>query len=322
MKNLLFICDPIEDLTIRSDYIDVTYLMMVEAFKLNHQIYFASPSDLYLIQNQSFVNTNLVELNIDKQFSDYANPPKPWYKLKPKNKQLSLTHFNTVLVRNDPPFNMEYYYLSQILAVAESQGVQVLNNTHALRNFNEKLSILNFPHLIPQTLVTKDKDVIMDFLDEYPQCVVKPLDLMSGQSVFKLSKDDPNCSTILEVVTNYGEITVMVQEFIPEVKSGDRRVFIVNGEVIPHCLYRIPRGNSIRGNISAGGIAEIHPISEKEAKLANEVAVWLKHQKIIFSGIDIIGNKLTEINITSPGATYRIFSDAGVNIPKLIIEKL
>lgn len=314
---ILFICDPISNFKIATDS---TIPLMVAASELGHEVYYALPKDVFAINNQAFANITLLDVLITS--SDFEQITSKWYKEQSVIAKQNLSKFDAVLVRNDPPFNLEYYYLTQILELAENNGVKVINNTHALRNFNEKLSILNFPEFITPTLVTRDKNVILNFLEEHSECVVKPLDQMAGRGVFKLSLTDPNYNPILELSTNYYTDSVMVQKFIPEVIYGDRRIFIVNGQVIPECLYRIPQQNQIRGNIAAGGRAEVHSLTDEDIRIAKAVASWCITHKILIAGIDIIGNKLTEINITSPTGIRQIFSYNGINIAKLAIDSL
>ena len=315
-KKILFISDPLEGLKIATD---TTYIMLITAFEMGFEIFISHPSEIYAENNQSHAITHRITI-----LANNNNEPGeviPWYKEENITTN-NLNEFSAVFIRNDPPFNMEYYYLTQIMTIAEQNGVKVINNSSSLRNFNEKLSILNFPHLITPTTVTKNKNVIYDFLDKHGECVIKPLDLMAGRGVFKISPTEVNCGAIIESSTNYYQQTIMIQKFIPEVVDGDRRIFIVNGEVIKHCLYRIPSKNQIRGNIAAGGRGEVHPLTSDDFKLANEVAIWLKEQGILLAGIDVIGNKLTEINITSPTATRQILRQTGINISRMVLQNV
>lgn len=317
-NKILFICDPLEYFKVQTD---TTYSLMVAAAALKLDIYYCYTRDLYLENNQAFANTT--NIDILAKGNDEPGSVVPWFKDDDDtHKKINLNQFRSVFVRNDPPFDMEYYYLTQILTLAEQNGARVFNNSQALRNFNEKLTILNFPELITPTLVSKNKEVIRDFLRTHDECVIKPLDLMAGRGIFKLSLNDVNCGAILENSTNYFTQTVMVQKFIPEVIYGDRRIFIVHGEVIDHCLYRIPEAGAIRGNIAAGGRGEVHPLTSEDYAIANQVAKWLVEQKIIFAGIDVIGNKLTEVNITSPTGTRQIRKHAGIDIPHILLKKL
>ena len=316
-KKLLFICDPLVSFKISTD---TTYLMLVTAAEMGFEVFVALPNEVYSESNQAKVIAHKIKLLATNK--DTPGSVLPWYLEDANISTLNLSEFRAIFVRNDPPFNMEYYYLTQILFIAEQNGANVINNSHSLRNFNEKLSILNFPNLITPTTVTKNKQVIYDFLDKHGECVIKPLDLMAGRGVFKISPKDVNCGAIIEGSTEYYSQTVMLQKFIPEVIKGDRRIFIVNGQVIEHCLYRIPQENQIRGNIAAGGRGEVHPLTPEDFKLANEVALWLKDHEIVWAGIDVIGNKLTEINITSPTGTRQILTHTGINILQMVLESV
>lgn len=316
MQKVLFICDPLHLFKIQTD---TTYSLMVSAHSLACEIYYCLPQMLYVENN--IAKANITKLTILATDHDLPGSVIPWYR-EQSSGIVDLAEFDAIMVRNDPPFNMEYYYLTQILTLAEVNGANVVNNSHALRNFNEKLAILNFPELITPTTVTKNKETILKFIDTHQECVIKPLDLMAGRGVFKLSPTEVNCGAIIEASTNYFTQTIMLQKFIPEVIEGDRRIFIINGQVIDHCLYRIPQKNQIRGNIAAGGRGEVHQMTPEDYRIANPVAKWLKQQKVIFAGIDVIGNKLTEINITSPTGTRQIFSHTGINIPQLVIKSI
>ena len=313
---ILFICDPLNGFKVLTD---TTYLLMVTAKEMGFRVFVSQPGEVYA-ENQ-VVKAITREIKILVSNKDMPGSVPKWY-YEEESLTLHLDKFNAVLIRNDPPFNMEYYYLTEIMTLAEKAGVNVVNNSHSLRNFNEKLSILNFPHLITPTTVTKNKQVILDFLQQHNECVIKPLDLMAGRGVFKISLTETNCGAIMESSTDYYTQTVMLQKFIPEVIYGDRRIFIINGKVIEHCLYRIPQKNQIRGNIAAGGRGEVNPLTKEDFALAEEVAVWLKQQKVIFAGIDVIGNKLTEVNITSPTGARQILTQTGINIAQLVLETI
>ena len=317
MRKILFIGDNLDSFKLMTDS---TYLLMLGAKKLNYQIFYCHASDIYSLDNQ--VYADLTQLNILPSLDgDFYNVNK-WYEKLDLYTQVSLTEFKAVMVRTDPPFNMEYYYLTQMLSLAEKSGVRVINNSASLRNFNEKLAILNFPKLITPTLVSKSKQAINKFIDKHGECVAKPIDLMGGRGVFKIAKKEVNRSAIIETLTDFYSQTIMVQKFIPEVVLGDKRIWIINGEVIDYCLYRIPQNGEIRGNIASGGRGEVHKLTESDYKLANEVAPWLREQGIIFAGLDVIGNYLTEINITSPTGTHQIYQHARINIPLMILQDI
>ena len=317
MKKILFICDPLDTFKLQTD---ATYMLMVAASDLGFSIFYCLPNQVYAQNNQALaIATPLTILATSTQEPGHV---MPWYSEQHSLPLVGtqLNAFDLVMVRNDPPFDLEYYYLTQLMTIAERSGVSVINNSFALRNYNEKLAILNFPELIPTTVVTKNRGILHDFLHTHGECVVKPLNLMAGRGIFKLSLNDVNYDAILESSTNYYTETVMLQQFIPEVVHGDHRIFIVHGKVIEHCLWRIPQDNKIRGNIAAGGRGEVHPLTAEDYQIAAPIAKWLQENNIVFSGIDVIGNKLTEINITSPTGTRQIFRHAGIDIPKLILQ--
>lgn len=316
MKKILIIADPLTNFNIAGDS---TYLMMLTAKDMGFQLSYCAPAEIYARGNQAFANICELELahGLDGIYST-----KDWFQVVERLDRVNLTYFDAILVRNDPPFNLEYYYLTQILELAELSGVKVLNNPSALRNFNEKLTILNFPDLITPTLVSKNKQVILDFILEHGVCVAKPIDMMAGRGVFRIANDDPNQGAILESLTDYFTQTIMVQKFIPEVIHGDKRIFIIDGEIVDHCLYRIPQNGQIRGNLAVGGRGEVHPLNDADYKIASEVAAWLKQKGILIAGIDVIGTCLTEVNITSPTAMQQIYQQTGVNVAELILKTI
>lgn len=316
MKKILVIADPLEKINISGDS---TYLLFLTAKDLGFEIHYCLPSDLFAINNHAF--GNISELEIAHGLAE-IHSTKSWYSVKHYSTKRALTDFDAILVRNDPPFNMEYYYLTQILALAEKAGVKVLNPAAVLRNCNEKLTILNFPELISPTLVSKDKHVILEFIKENGVCVAKPIDMMAGRGVFRIAADDPNQNAILENLTDYFSQTIMVQKFIPEVVHGDKRIFIINGEVVNHCLYRIPQNGQIRGNLAVGGRGEVHPLNEDDHKIASTVAKWLQENGVVIAGIDVIGKYLTEVNVTSPTAMQQIYRDSGTNVAELILKTI
>ena len=318
MKKILFISDPIESFKLDTD---ATYALMISSFLLGYEVFYTLPYHLYL-QNNIGYTQKVTKLNILTKSARQADIISNWYSIEHVQYDLQLTEFSAILVRNDPPFNMEYYYLTQILSLAQNQKIKVVNDSFALRNFNEKLAILNFPDLITTTIVTKNKDVILNFLTKYNDCVIKPLDLMAGRSVFKISKNDTNHMAIIETITNNFTQTIMLQKFIADVKNGDKRIFVVNGTVIDHCLLRVPAPNQIRSNIASGGSGYVQKITENDYHIANKVAIWLKNNNLHFAGLDIIGNNLNEINITSPTGVRQILNVANIDIPKIFMQTL
>jgi glutathione synthase len=293
--------------------------MLLTAADMGFTIDICEPNAIYARGDQAYANTAALHL---KHGLAQIGTSVDWFQQTAFPTAVALADYHAILVRNDPPFNLEYYYLTQILELAAKHGVKVVNHPRVLRNFNEKLAILNFPHLITPTLVSKSKTVIHEFIEEHGVCVAKPIDMMAGRGVFQISRSDANHNAILETLTDYFSQTIMVQRFIPEVVAGDKRIFIINGEVIDHCLYRIPPQGQIRGNLAVGGRGEVHPLSASDWEIAREVASWLKQQNVAIAGIDVIGKCLTEINITSPTGMQQLYHQAGINVAAKILSNL
>ncbi len=315
-KKILFITDPIETFQIRTDS---TYSLMLASNECGLQVYYTTTKDI--IQSTNDIFMNCTALNFLVESTETPDRNEPWYN-KLDTSYLNIKEFEAVLIRVDPPFNMEYYYLTQMMTVAEQQGVKVYNNSYALRNFNEKLSILNFPDLITPTIITKNKLFINQFIKQHDECVIKPLDLMAGKNVFKITKNDTNKNAIIETLTNDETQTIMLQKLIPDVVKGDKRIFVVNGEIINYCLFRIPQHNEIRSNVVRGSRAEVRHTPDSDINNLVPVCNWLKQQKILIAGLDVIGNYLNEINITCPTGARQIFEYSLINIPKIAIKSI
>lgn len=316
MRKILLISDPMEKFNILGDS---TYLLILTAGDMGFQISQCLPEDVYSINNQPFANVNNIRL---AHGLSAIHSQASWFEKFAREEPVNLSDFEIILVRNDPPFTLEYYYLTQILELAQTQGVKVINSPHILRNFNEKLSILNFPQHIVPTLVSKNKTVLKKFIQEQGSCIAKPIDMMGGRGVFKTGGEDPNQDAILESLTNYYTTSIMVQRFIPEVVAGDKRIFVINGEVIDYCLCRIPQNGQIRGNLAVGGRGEVQPLNEHDYLIASDVAVWLKQQQIAIAGLDVIGNYLTEVNLTSPTGAQQIYRESGINVFERLLTGL
>ena len=314
MAKILFICDPLHIFKINTD---TTMLFLISASNMGHQVFICQPQEIYASGSSVIAISHLIKL-LTTDISSITDQ-HPWYKEQDIQNH-KLQDFDAIFVRKDPPFDIEYYYLTCMLSLAAHSCAKIINDGQVLRDFNEKLSILYFPDLIPDTIVSRDKQVLLNFLEQHQECVVKPLDLMGGRGIFKVSLHDVNYQVILESSTNYYTQTVMLQKFIPEVIYGDKRIFIVDGVIIDYYLARIPPKNQIRGNIGAGGTGEVHQVSDEDKLLFAPVAKWLKQHNIIFAGIDVIANKLTEINITSPTGARQIMHASGINIPQLILQ--
>lgn len=246
---------------------------------------------------------------------------KKWFELGEK-KNLALAELDLILIRNDPPFDQNYLYLTQMLELAEKAGVLVVNKPSGLREINEKLAITHFPNCCAPTLVTHQMDELQSFWKEQEDIVCKPLDVMGGQSVFRIRPKDTNAKVIFEVLTQKGRRAAMAQRYIPEIAQGDKRIMIIFGEPIPHVLARVPQPGDWRGNIIAGAKPLIQPLTKREAWICDQLKPWLQEKGIYFAGIDIIGDYLTEINVTSPSCIQELATLAKMNVSGLLFDCL
>ncbi len=306
---ILFIIDPIEKLI---PYKDTTVMMMQDTCRRGWNTYIATLNDLLIDNGQAYAYAT--ELTT-------AQNQALWYQLK-ENKKSNTTDFDFILMRKEPPFDMEFVYSTYILDIAEKNGTPVINSPAALRNYNEKCHITHFPEFTPLTLITKKKEELLEFINKHENTIIKPLDGMGGASIFRVKKGDPNTNVILETITNYFTNYVMAQIFNPEIKNGDKRILIVNGKPLDYVLARIPAKNDFRGNIAAGATTKVQPISPRNKEIADTVGKHLKKHNVLFAGIDLIGDTMTEINITCPTCAREIFNDKGVDATKLLFDAL
>ena len=225
-----------------------------------------------------------------------------------------LETFSAVLMRKDPPFDMEYVYSTYLLETAEARGARVFNRPRALRDYNEKMAIASFPEFIVPTLVTRDAELLGKFIDEHGDVILKPLDGMGGTSVFRVREDDPNRNVIVETVGHRGARTVMAQRFIPEIVDGDKRILLIAGEPVPHALARIPKPGETRGNLAAGGRGVVRPLSPRDRQIAQVVGAKLWAEGMLVVGLDVIGDYLTEVNVTSPTGFVEITQQTGFDV--------
>jgi len=306
---IALILDPLDSL---KSYKDTSIAIMREAASRGHELFVAMQGDLFLRHDQVHL--------IVKAFS-FKNSTTSWYELgvaietTPKS-------FDAVLMRKDPPFDNEYLYSTYLLELAVQQGANVLNNPASVRSWNEKLSVARFPQFAPEFLVTRDNQRIRDFLALHGDIVVKPLDGMGGSSIFRLTAQDPNISVILETITEFEQRTVMTQRYLPAIKAGDKRIIIIDGEPLPYSLARIPKAGETRGNLAAGGTGVAQPLTERDLKIATTIGKVLKEQGLFLVGLDVIGEYLTEINVTSPTGMVEIASQTDCNPAKVLINAL
>lgn len=287
MKKILVVMDPIETINPKKD---TSLALMLEAQQQGFEIFYALSSDLLVISGQAQVLSKKLKVYADEQH---------WFEAEQEQLQ-QITAFDCILMRVDPPFNMEYIYATYVLDMAKQQGVKVVNDPQSLRNCNEKMFIQWFPEWIVPTLVTKNKQALLSFVKEHNKTVIKPMDGMGGEGIAIVDQENQDFETIVEQSTQHYSKTVMLQQYLPQIKDGDKRIFIVHGEVVPFILGRFPQEGSFKANLAAGGKGVAMPISEENLKLCQSIAPELKRRGLLFVGMDVIGNHITEINVTSP----------------------
>ncbi|WGO82925.1 glutathione synthase [Arsenophonus apicola] len=303
MIKLGIVMDPISTIKIKKDS---SFAMLLEAQHRGYEIHYLEMGDLYLLQGEAYGHT--------KQLINIKQDTMQWYEFGAEQ-DIALKNLDVILMRKDPPFDTEYIYATYILERAEQAGSFIVNKPQSLRDCNEKLFTAWFAKLTPDTLVTRNNKKLREFHQKYGDVIFKPLDGMGGASIFRLTKDDPNVSVIIETLTQHGQRFCMAQDYLPAIKEGDKRVLVVDGEPVPYCLARIPAQGETRGNLAAGGSGEARPLTGSDWKIARTVAPILKEKGLIFVGLDIIGDRLTEINVTSPTCIREIeaaFSDISI----------
>ena len=305
---LAFVMDPISNISYRKDS---TLAMMIEAQERGHEIFYIEPNCLFFDSDKPCAEYSSISVKYEES---------NWYE-KGENKTASLDFFDAILMRQDPPFNMDYINNTYILESAEKLGVKVFNDPKTLRDSNEKLAILDYPSLITNTIVSSSKEIIKDFIDRNSEVVIKPLGLMGGEGIKRLHKKDADLLKTLESIDKKKE-KMMVQKFIPEVFEGDKRVILISGEDCGFSVTRIPQGEDFRGNLAAGGKAEVRKLNDRDFEIINAIKPKLIEQGILVAGIDILGSFLTEINITSPTCFRELYDQQGINLAKDLIEQI
>lgn len=298
---VLVVMDPIETVNLKKDS---TMAMLWAASRRGHELGYALQQDLYIEQGKAY--GLIAPLKVFENNQHY-------YELGEKRKA-SLADYDVVLMRKDPPFDMNFVYTTYILEQAEREGAWVINKPQSLRDCNEKLFATQFPELQVPTLVTSQERLIREFLKEQVDVIVKPLDGMGGTGIFRLYQDGINIGSTIEMLTNNGTQPIMAQRYIPEIVEGDKRILMVNGEPIPYCLARIPQNGEVRGNLAAGGLGQARALSENDKAIAAKVGPFLREKGLIFVGLDVIGNYVTEINVTSPTCIREIDAQFGTSI--------
>lgn len=306
--NLLFIADPLATF---KTYKDSTYAMMVEAARRGHRLNAMLAGDLAWRDGKIKGRVQVTSLT----------DADPWFS-QGDAEWRDLAGFDAVIMRTDPPFDQAYLYATWLLEMAERQGARVFNRPQALRDYNEKLAIARFPQFVAPTLVSGDAALIREFLAEQGDIVVKPLNAMGGSGIFRLRPDDANLGAILETVTRNGAETIMAQRFLPEIRDGDKRILVIDGEPVPYCLARIPAEGETRGNLAAGGTGVARPLTEHDWEIARTLAPQLKAAGLLLVGLDVIGDCLTEVNVTSPTCFQEITQQTGFNVAAMFVDAL
>lgn len=306
----LFIADPLENFKI---YKDTTFAMMREAQRRGHSLAVCEPRHVGWVRGgQVTAQVRHITLTGD---SDH------WFSVQ-SEENAALVGFGAVLMRKDPPFDSEYFYATHMLEQAEREGAKVFNKPRALRDHPEKLAIMEFPQFIGPTIVTRDAAEIRRFHAEHKDIILKPLDGMGGMGIFRVGPDGLNLGSITETLNRDGAQSVMVQKFLPEIAAGDKRVLIIGGKPVPFCLARIPQGGEVRGNLAAGGKGVAQPLSARDREIAEALGPVLQSRGLLLAGVDVIGDCVTEINVTSPTCFQEIFDQTGCDVASLYIDAL
>jgi glutathione synthase len=306
---LAIILDPLDGI---KTYKDTTYAMMVEAASRGHELHVLMQDGVMWKRGRVMGESCSLELTGHKE---------RWYRIDPPRED-PLSDFDAVLMRKDPPFDMEYVTATWLLELAGREGARVFNDPRALRDHSEKLAIAEFPRFTAPTLVTRLEKQIHAFIDEHADVVVKPLDGMGGAQVFRVTDADPNRNVIVETLTWHGTRSIMAQRYIPEISKGDKRILLIAGEAVPYSLARIPKAGETRGNLAAGGTGVARPLSARDQEIAVALGPDLARRGLLLVGLDVIGDYLTEVNVTSPTCFQEIRQQTGCNVAGLFIDAL
>ena len=307
--NVIVVMDAIAHIKIAKD---TTFAMLLEAQRRGHALHYVSPGGLALRDGVAMARTAPLQVRDDKH---------DWFTLGEFG-QTTFGPGQVVLMRKDPPVDAEFIYDTQVLGVAQQAGALVVNDPQGLRDYNEKLAALLFPQCCPPTLVSRRHADLKAFVLEHGQAVLKPLDGMGGRSIFRSGTGDPNLNVILETLTDGERRLTLAQKFIPDITAGDKRILLVDGEAVDYCLARIPQGDEFRGNLAAGGRGEGRPLSERDRWIAAQVGPEMKRRGMRFVGLDVIGDYLTEVNVTSPTCVRELDAQYGLNIAGTLFDAL
>jgi len=304
---IAFLADPLSSFKI---YKDSTFAMMAEAARRGHEVYAFQQRHMALKEGKVTAHVSRIELTGDQH---------DWYKAAP-SEDTTLAAFDAVIQRKDPPFDMEYVYGTYLLQLAEKQGAKVFNKPSAIRDHNEKLSIAQFSQFTAPTLVTSDETRLRDFQAEHGDVILKPLDGMGGAGIFRVKADGLNLGSIIETLTLHGARTIMAQRYIPDIVKGDKRILLIDGKPVPYCLARIPQAGEVRGNLAAGGTGVAQPLSQRDREIAEALGPELASRGLLLVGLDVIGDYLTEVNVTSPTCFQEITQQTGFQVASMFID--
>ena len=301
------VMDPIQSINVKKD---TTLAMLLAAQRKGWELHYMLQTDLYLDQGQS--RGLMAQLTV-------RDDPQGWFTLD-ESKDLALAELDVILMRKDPPFDMDFVYSTYILEQAQREGVLIVNDPRSLRDCNEKLFATQFPQCCPPLVVSSSSKVLKAFYQKHQDVIYKPLDGMGGTSIFRVKPGDPNLSVVIETLTNSGKHQIMAQKFVPEISNGDKRILVVNGKPIDYALARIPASGETRGNLAAGGSGVAQPLSDKDRWICEQVGPSLVEKGLLFVGLDVIGDFLTEINVTSPTCVREIDSAYNLDIAGVLMD--
>ena len=309
---IVTVMDPIASIKIGKDS---TFAMLLEAQRRGHRLFYVLPGGLSVRDGKALAQIAPLTVRDD---------PSGWYELGPAS-QIALNASHVVLMRTDPPVDPDYVHDTQILSLAQRAGAFVVNDPRGLRDMNEKLAALEFPQCCPPTVVSRDAGVLKAFIAEHGDAVLKPLDGMGGRSIFRARSGDANINVILETLAgaglaDSGRHLTMAQRYLPEISAGDKRILLIDGEPVDYCLARIPQGDEFRGNLAAGGRGEGRPLSDRDRWIAQQVGPEMKRRGMLFVGLDVIGDYLTEVNVTSPTCIRELDAQFGLNIAGMLLD--
>ncbi len=306
---IAFLVDPLSAL---KAYKDSSIAMMRAAAKRGHTVWTIQREALHWRDGRTLAHAVRILLTEDDA---------QWFSVA-EQACLPLTAFDTVLMRQDPPFDFEYIAATWLLERAEAEGARIFNRPRAIRDHSEKVAITEFAQFAPTTLITRDAADIHAFIDELGEAILKPLDGMGGSSIFHVRRDDPNRNVIVETLTQFGVRSIMVQQYLPAIREGDKRVLLIGGEPVPFCLARIPKAGESRGNLAAGGTGVARPLTARDREIAVSLAPTLWARGLLIVGLDVIGDKLTEVNVTSPTCFVEIAQQTGFDVAGMLLDAL